>query len=113
MSINDISEDPMVLRSKTWSFYLVLFVAVIPLWSSVPLAWIFAAHSLITGSFSSILFYVALGEVSGTLLLFFFAHGFRRFYSVSIIFISLATYPVPHLVDQEILKKSKLPGSVC
>ena len=60
----DLSEDPTPIRSKTWSFYIALFVAVAPLWSSVPLAWIFTAHSLIAGSFS-ILFYVALGEVSG------------------------------------------------
>ena len=60
----DISEDPLPNRSKTWSFYIALFVAVLPLWSSVPLAWIFTAHSLIAGSFS-ILFYVALSEVRG------------------------------------------------
>ena len=60
----DISEAPTPIRSKTWSFYVVLLVAVLPLWSSVPLAWIFTAHSLIAGSFS-ILFYLALGEVSG------------------------------------------------
>ena len=59
----DVSEDPTPVRSKTWSFYVALFVAVLPVWSSVPLAWTFTAHSLIAGSFS-ILFYLALGEVS-------------------------------------------------
>lgn len=60
----DISEDPTPIRSKTWSFYIALIAAVLPLWSSVPLAWIFTAYSLIAGSFP-ILFYVALGEASG------------------------------------------------
>lgn len=62
--ITDLSETPPPIRSKTLSFYVVLFVLVIPLWSSVPLAWIFAAYSLIAGSKFSILFYIALCEVS-------------------------------------------------
>ncbi|KAF8812512.1 hypothetical protein BYT27DRAFT_7182955 [Phlegmacium glaucopus] len=71
---NDISEDPAPLRSKTWSFYVVLFIAVIPLWSSVPLAWIFTAHSLITHSFYNPLFYIALCEVFFSIYYLYLAH---------------------------------------
>ena len=103
----DISEDPTPLRSKAWSYYLVLFVAVIPVWSSVPLAWIFTTYSLIVASYST-LFYVALCEVShrdshsSTLM------TLHRSSLASIIFISLTTYLVAR-PDQEILKKFKLP----
>ncbi|KAF8913969.1 hypothetical protein CPB84DRAFT_1758047 [Gymnopilus junonius] len=46
MSVHDISEHPHPPRSRDWSFYAVFFLAVVPLWSSVPLAWLFAAYSL-------------------------------------------------------------------
>jgi hypothetical protein len=69
----DISEGPTPIRAKTWSFYTALFLAVLPLWSSVPLAWIFTARSFIAGSFS-ILFYVALGEVLFSIYYTYLAH---------------------------------------
>ena len=112
----DVSEDPTPIRPKTWSFYITLFVAVLPLWSSVPLAWIFTAHSLIAGSFS-ILFYLALGEVSGhrspRVIYPVLAHGFDRSYLVFTIFISLTMYPASRPVDQQILRRFKLLIYAC
>ncbi|KAF8897609.1 hypothetical protein BD779DRAFT_1432396 [Infundibulicybe gibba] len=44
----DIAEAPAPQRSRTFSFYLVLFTLVVPLWSSVPLSWLFVLHTLYT-----------------------------------------------------------------
>ncbi|RDX55582.1 hypothetical protein OH76DRAFT_1468814 [Lentinus brumalis] len=54
---------------RDFSFYLVLFVAVLPIWSVVPLSWAFVAYALHSGLFWTFswrgwcLFTLALGEV--------------------------------------------------
>ena len=70
MSVQDISEHPPLSRSRDWSFYVVFFFAVLPLWSSVPLAWFFAGYSLYDfkwltyGTIGRAFFFVACCEVS-------------------------------------------------
>jgi hypothetical protein len=39
----------IVTRPRTLSFFLVLTIAVLPLWSIVPLSWFFVIYSLRTG----------------------------------------------------------------
>ncbi|KIM46112.1 hypothetical protein M413DRAFT_303542 [Hebeloma cylindrosporum] len=55
----DISEHPLPHRSRSWCFYFVFFAAVVPLWSSIPLAWIFAIISLPDHKWAS---YTTLGR---------------------------------------------------
>ncbi|PPQ94006.1 hypothetical protein CVT25_009854 [Psilocybe cyanescens] len=43
--IHDISEHPPPPRSRDWSFYLVLLATVVPLWSAIPLAWLYTVYS--------------------------------------------------------------------
>ena len=68
--IKDIAEILHQPRSKTLSFYLVLLIAVLPIWSIVPAAWAFVVYSLHSGlvwTFAwrgKLLFAVALCEVS-------------------------------------------------
>lgn len=45
----DVSELTHPPRRRTFSFYLVLFFAVVPVWSIVPLSWFFVVYSLRTG----------------------------------------------------------------
>ena len=67
--IEDISEALHLPRQRDLSFYLVLLLAVLPLWSVVPLSWAFVIYSLRTGSIWSFtwkghtLFAFALVEV--------------------------------------------------
>ncbi|KAF8974489.1 hypothetical protein BDZ97DRAFT_1647027 [Flammula alnicola] len=42
----DISEHLPPQRSRSWSFYIVFFILVVPVWSSVPFAWLFAIYSV-------------------------------------------------------------------
>ncbi|KAF9485285.1 hypothetical protein BDN70DRAFT_871298 [Pholiota conissans] len=53
MSVLDISEHPPPQRSRTWSFYLVLLFAVLPLWLSVPVAWYFTFYFIYTAQWST------------------------------------------------------------
>ena len=68
--IKDIAEILHQPRSKTLSFYLVLLIAVLPIWSIVPAAWAFVVYSLHSGlvwTFAwrgKLLFALALCEVS-------------------------------------------------
>ncbi|KAG5648997.1 hypothetical protein DXG03_000346 [Asterophora parasitica] len=65
----DIDELPLLLRSRTLSFYVVLICLVVPLWSTIPISWLFVIHTLVSarlGSFAwlgQLLFAVALWEV--------------------------------------------------
>ena len=67
--IEDISEKLHLPRRRDLSFYLVLILAVLPLWSIVPLSWAFVIYSLRSGAIwwyswkSQALFAVALVEV--------------------------------------------------
>lgn len=81
----DISEHPLPHRSRSWCFYFVFFAAVVPLWSSIPLAWAFAIFSLADHKWASYttlgrsLFFVSCCEVSAPRLrisccLFFIGH---------------------------------------
>lgn len=45
----DISEVVPPPRRRDLSFYLVFFIAVAPLWSIVPLSWLFVVYALRTG----------------------------------------------------------------
>ncbi|TFK43461.1 hypothetical protein BDQ12DRAFT_702584 [Crucibulum laeve] len=49
MSETDIAELPVPKRTRTSCFYLVLFLAVAPLWSSILFAWGFVVYALNTG----------------------------------------------------------------
>ncbi|KDR84375.1 hypothetical protein GALMADRAFT_111650 [Galerina marginata CBS 339.88] len=66
---HDISEHPPAPRSRNWSFYFVFFAAVVPVWSSVPLAWVFVPYSLYCSRWLSystparVLFFVSCCEV--------------------------------------------------
>ena len=46
-----VDESEIVVPPRQWhlSFYLVLLIAVVPLWSIVPLAWLSVIYSLRTG----------------------------------------------------------------
>lgn len=48
---DDISEKQLEPRPRTLSFYFVLFFAVIPVWSVIPLSWAFVAYALYTRGF--------------------------------------------------------------
>lgn len=67
--LEDIAERPHTPPRRDLSFYIVLIVAVIPLWSAVPLSWAFVLYSLRSGNIWSyawkgqILFAFALVEV--------------------------------------------------
>ncbi|KAF8165274.1 hypothetical protein B0H34DRAFT_649014 [Crassisporium funariophilum] len=69
----DISEHRIPPRSRTWSFYLVFILAVVPLWSSVPLAWVFTVYSLYSGAFWT---YAAAGRAC------FFVASCEVFFSI-------------------------------
>jgi len=43
---HDISEVPVTPRRRDASFYIVLFFAVAPVWSVVPLSWLYVVYSL-------------------------------------------------------------------
>jgi hypothetical protein len=66
----DVSEIVTPLRQRKHSFFLVLFIAILPLWSIVPLSWLFVIYSLRTGIIWSfgwrgrICFVASLCEVS-------------------------------------------------
>jgi hypothetical protein len=49
----DISESHFPRRPRSLSFYLVLFLVVLPFWSLVPLAWTFALYSLYSYNYRS------------------------------------------------------------
>ncbi|KAF8663421.1 hypothetical protein AX16_000992 [Volvariella volvacea WC 439] len=73
----DVAELPPAPRRYTLSFFLVLFCFVLPLWSSVPLAWVFVVHALHTGRLlhysypGKLLFALSFAEV------LFSVHHFR------------------------------------
>lgn len=48
--LEDISETVHQHCQRDLSFYLVLILAVLPLWSVVPLSWAFVIYALWTGS---------------------------------------------------------------
>lgn len=48
-SFDDLAEKLFSPQRRDWSYYLVLIFAVIPLWSVVPLSWIFVLYALRTG----------------------------------------------------------------
>jgi hypothetical protein len=79
MTVVDISEIPARVSRRDLSFYLVLFLVVLPFWSVVPLAWVFVIHSLRTGKiwvYSKgylTLFAISLAEVGVT----FFSSNFH------------------------------------
>lgn len=70
--LEDIAETPYPTRSKDLSFYLVLFFAVLPIWTIVPLSWTFVIYALRSGQIWSfawkgrLSFAVALCEVRST-----------------------------------------------
>ena len=47
--VEDISEMCHPRPSRSWTYWLVLFVAVLPVWSVVPLSWAFVIYALRTG----------------------------------------------------------------
>lgn len=67
--LQDIAERPPQPRRRTPSFYFVLLCLILPVWSAVPLSWLFVFHTLSYGqawSFTwpgTILFAIALCEV--------------------------------------------------
>ncbi|GJE84212.1 alpha/beta hydrolase [Phanerochaete sordida] len=67
--LEDISEKLHLPRRRALSFYIVLIIAVFPLWSVIPLSWAFVVYSLHSGNIWSYtwkglaLFAVALAEV--------------------------------------------------
>ena len=67
--IEDVAERLHTPPQRDLSFYLVLALAVIPLWSVVPLSWAFVLYSLRSGLIWSFawkgrsLFALALAEV--------------------------------------------------
>lgn len=66
----DLAEMLHPPRRKTLSFYLVLLIAVLPIWSIVPAAWAFVVYSLHSGLLwtfawpGKVLLALALCEVS-------------------------------------------------
>ncbi|TCD64755.1 hypothetical protein EIP91_003646 [Steccherinum ochraceum] len=50
---DDISEQAQQQRKRTKSFYFVLFCAVVPVWSAVPLSWAYVLYTLYSGSVST------------------------------------------------------------
>ncbi|OSX60266.1 hypothetical protein POSPLADRAFT_1182745 [Postia placenta MAD-698-R-SB12] len=48
--VGDLAEHLLPTRRRDLSFYVVLFVAVIPLWSIVPLSWAFVIYTLRSGT---------------------------------------------------------------
>ena len=67
--LHDIAESRHIPRRRDLSFYIVLIMAVIPLWSVVPAAWAFVLYALRSGKIWSFtwkgqsLFALALLEV--------------------------------------------------
>lgn len=67
--LTDIAEVAHPRRPRDMSFYAVLILAVIPIWSIVPLSWVFVLYALRTGKIWSYtwigqaLFALALVEV--------------------------------------------------
>lgn len=65
----DVAEVHIPRPSRSWSFWLVLFFAVAPIWSLVPLSWVVVIYILRTGKIWTlgwkgyILFGWALAEV--------------------------------------------------
>ncbi|EKM59225.1 uncharacterized protein PHACADRAFT_249515 [Phanerochaete carnosa HHB-10118-sp] len=65
----DLSEKAHLPRRRDLSFYFVLIIAVLPVWSAVPLSWAFVVYSLYSGNVWSltwkgqILFAIGLVEV--------------------------------------------------
>ncbi|KZT12486.1 uncharacterized protein LAESUDRAFT_668166 [Laetiporus sulphureus 93-53] len=49
-TVTDISEQLPPARRRDLSFYIVLFVAVIPLWSVIPLSWAYVIYALRSGN---------------------------------------------------------------
>ena len=83
------------IRRKDWTYYLVLFGFVGPLWATTPLSWLYVLWALVTGSVAiqwhqhSMLFTVAIIEVrflTNTSLLELICR--YRFFSLSITAIS-------------------------
>lgn len=52
-TVKDLAESLAPPRQRDWSYYFVLFVAVIPLWSIVPLSWFFVIYALRSGAWAT------------------------------------------------------------
>jgi hypothetical protein len=79
----DMSEIIAPPRQRNLSFFLVLLILVVPIWSIVPLSWLFVVYSLRTGVLWSFgwrgktCFAAALCEVSVHLCFF---HSMLKLY---------------------------------
>jgi hypothetical protein len=51
--LRDSAEQPPPHRNRDLSFYLVLLFCVVPVWSAVPVSWLFVIHTLGSGKFWS------------------------------------------------------------
>ena len=49
-SFDDLAEKLFTPPRRDWSYYLVLALVVLPLWSVVPLSWAFVLYALRTGA---------------------------------------------------------------
>jgi hypothetical protein len=69
---SDIAEEPLRLRPRALSFYIVLLWIIVPLWSTLLISWAFVIYALHSGRVwtfarpNIILFAIALCEVSRT-----------------------------------------------
>ncbi|PPQ98493.1 hypothetical protein CVT24_003984 [Panaeolus cyanescens] len=80
MEHSDISEVPPLKRTRDWSFYFVFLFAVLPLWSSVPIAWLFVAYSIyiapnfwLYGTTKRFFFFIACCEIIFSVYHFYLA----------------------------------------
>lgn len=70
--VEDVAEILHPRPARTFTYWLVLFCAVLPVWSAVPLSWAFVIYALHTGAIWTFRykgwagFAVALAEVSLT-----------------------------------------------
>lgn len=48
-AVKDVSEIYVPRPSRSWTYWLVLFFAVAPIWSLVPLSWAYVIYILRTG----------------------------------------------------------------
>ena len=68
-AVLDLAEQLHISRRRDITFYVALFVGVIPVWSIVPLSWAFVLYVLRSGKiwslslFGSVVFIAALCEV--------------------------------------------------
>ena len=76
-AVKDLAEVLTLPRQRDLSYYIVLFVAVIPLWLIVPFSWFFVIYALHSGAWAMYgwlartLLAAAFIEVRGVVVLFF------------------------------------------